>query len=148
MATQKQAQPCATSALRVTLGVWNGGGAAGSSYRPLDFTNVSAASCTLYGYPGVSFVTRAGGSEVGAAADRIEANKQLVVLSPGGQAHATLQVVDVLNFPRAVCPLTTAHWLRVYPPDQFTAAYVAYTAQVCSGPKPVFLFVGPVQPHA
>lgn len=34
--------------------------AAGSLYYPVNFTNTSDAPCTLYGYPGMSFITAAG----------------------------------------------------------------------------------------
>src|SRR5579871_6870941 len=43
--------PCLTKALRLAVGQQNG--AAGTLYYPVDFTNVSSAACTLYGYPGV-----------------------------------------------------------------------------------------------
>lgn len=137
-------RPCPLSALRVTIGAWNGAGA-GNFYRALDFTNISAARCTMRGYPGVSFVTARGGTEVGATAERTPAAVHLVLLAPHAAAHATLRLIDVLNFGPQACSLTTAHWLRVYSPDQFTARYVAWTARVCSGSRPVFLFVGPVQ---
>ena len=51
------APACATSALKVTVPKGQGNAAAGSSYYPIQFTNASGTSCTLYGYPGVSFVT-------------------------------------------------------------------------------------------
>jgi len=139
-----QAGPCSTSALRVTLGSQEGA-AAGHFYRTLDFTNISGASCTLYGYPGVSFVTAIGGSQIGAAASRSPASKQLIVLAPGKKAHAVLDLLDVLNFPSSQCAATNAHWLKVYPPNQFSATYVPWTAMVCSKPKPVYLSVAPVR---
>ena len=43
---------CATTALTASLGPASG--AAGSSYYPIEFTNSSSATCSLYGYPGVS----------------------------------------------------------------------------------------------
>jgi hypothetical protein len=138
------AQPCPLSALRVTLGAWSGA-AAGSSYRTLDFANSSATKCTVLGYPGISFVTTPGGAEIGAAADRAPGGARLVLLAPHAKAHATLRLIDVLNFGPQACPLKTAHWLRIYAPGQVTADYVRWTARVCSGPKPVFLFIGPVQ---
>ncbi len=135
--------PCRTSALRVTLGPW-GGAAAGHFYRPLIFTNISAASCTLYGYPGVSFVATTGGKQIGAAASRSPASTQLVLLAPGEKAHALLDLLDVLNFPPSVCSASSAHWLKIYPPNQFSASYVRWTAKVCSKPKPVYMSVAPV----
>src|ERR1022692_4782982 len=52
-------QPCATRSLGAKAGISQG--AAGSTYVQIVFTNISGTSCTLYGYPGVSF---AGGSPV------------------------------------------------------------------------------------
>jgi Protein of unknown function (DUF4232) len=140
-----QAGPCSTAALRVTLGSQEGA-AAGHFYRTLDFTNISGASCTLYGYPGVSFVAAIGGNQIGAAASRSPASKRLVVLAPGKKAHAVLDLLDVLNFPSSQCAASDAHWIKVYPPNQFSASYVAWTAKVCSKPKTVYLSVVPVRP--
>lgn len=39
---------------------------AGTIFYPLDFTNASSSACTMYGYPGVAFVSSPGGSQVGA----------------------------------------------------------------------------------
>ncbi len=125
-------QPCATSALKATIG--QAGGAAGSSYYPIDFTNNATASCTLFGYPGVSFVTGQGGSQIGAAAGRDSVTAPaLVTVGPGATAHATLQVADASNYPASRCTITKAHWLRIYPPDQFTALYISFSAQTCAG---------------
>jgi len=144
--TAPAAQPgtCGTAALRVTLGSQQGA-AAGHFYRTLDFTNISGASCTLYGYPGVSFVTAIGGSQIGAAASRSPDSKRLIVLAPGQKAHAVLDLLDVLNFPSSDCAATNAHWIKVYPPNQFSASYVPWTAMVCSKPNPVYLSVAPVR---
>jgi hypothetical protein len=51
----------------------------------------------------------------------------------------------VLNFPPSQCAETNAHWMKVYPPNQFSAAYVPWTAMVCSKPEPVYLSVAPVR---
>jgi len=139
--------PCSTAGLRVTLGSQESA-AAGHLYRTLDFTNISGASCTLYGYPGISFVTGVGGQQIGAAASRSPASKRLVVLAPGKTAHAQMDLVDVLNFPPSKCAATTAHWIKVYPPNQFSATYVRWTAMVCSKPTTVYLFAAPVRPGA
>jgi len=135
--------PCATAALRVTLGQESA--ATGHFYRTLDFTNISGASCTLYGYPGVSFVATVGGKQIGAAASRSPASKRLIVLAPGQQAHARLDLLDVLNFPPPECAASDAHWIKVYPPHQLSASYVPWTAKVCSKPGPVYLLVAPVR---
>jgi hypothetical protein len=131
----------------VTLGSQESA-AAGHLYRTLDFTNTSGASCTLYGYPGISFVTGVGGQQIGAGASRSPASKRLIVLAPGKTAHAQMDLVDVLNFPPSKCAASNAHWIKVYPPNQFSATYVPWTAKVCSKPKPVYMSVAPVRQGA
>jgi Protein of unknown function (DUF4232) len=145
--TQAAGAPaCATSALKVAVPARPGGAAAGSSYYPIQFANVSGTSCTMYGYPGVSFVTAQGGRQIGPAATRNPAvARQLVTLSPGQTVHAELQVVNAENYPPADCGPVTAHWLKVYPPSQTGPAYVSFTAQACSKPKQI-LSVQTVQP--
>ena len=142
-----QPGPCSTAGLRVTLGSREGA-AAGHFYRTVDFTNITNTSCTLYGYPGVSFVAAIGGSQIGAAASRSPASKRLIVLAPGKKAHALLDLLDVLNFPPSECAASDAHWIKVYPPNQFSATYVPWTAKVCSKPKPVYMSVAPVRQGA
>ncbi|HEU5416106.1 MAG TPA: DUF4232 domain-containing protein [Streptosporangiaceae bacterium] len=141
--------PCATAGLRVTTGQANG--AAGSVIVPLEFSNTGTASCTLYGYPGVSFVTGQDGSQIGASAGQDPATpRQQVTLAPGGTAHALLQVAVAQNFPATRCKPATAHLLKVYPPGQTAALYVSYTAATCSNPSKAVrtLMVQTVQPGA
>jgi len=113
-----------------------GNGAAGSTYYPLEFTNASSSACTLFGYPGVSFVTAtgSGGSQIGGAASRNPAvTSRLVTLAPGSTAHATLQVVNAMNYPEAECHLVTARTLKIFPPNQTAPLYLSFTAPACSG---------------
>jgi hypothetical protein len=124
-------QPCPASALRAALG--SGNGAAGSTYYPLELTNTSGSACTLFGYPGVSFVTGAGGSQIGRAASRNPAlSDELVTLAPGAVAHSTLQVVDAANYPPGRCHMVTAHLLKIYPPNQTAPLYLGFTAPACT----------------
>jgi hypothetical protein len=137
--------PCATSALRVSVSA-SAGAAAGSSYYPVVFTNVSGAACTLYGYPGVSFVTGAGGSQIGIPATENPAHpRQLITLAPGQAGHAELQVVNAENYPPASCGMVTAHWIRVYPPNQTAPVYAGFTAHACTKAQTI-LSVEAVQP--
>jgi hypothetical protein len=140
---------CPTSALHVSIG--NGNGAAGSVYYPIVFTNASSSPCTLFGFPGVSFVTGPNGSQIGDAATR-QSDKpvQTVTLAVGGVAHATLQVVQALNFPAAKCQPVTAHFLKIYPPNQTEAVVLSFTAKACAatGQGVTVLNVAPVQPGA
>jgi hypothetical protein len=143
--------PCATSALRASMPAI-GNAASGHSGYPVNLTNDSSASCTLNGYPGVSFVTGAGGTQIGAAAARATTSylftaqpPQAITLAPGQTAHADLQLVTAGNFSPSQCGLVTAHWVRVYPPNQTAPLYVNFTAQTCSKALNL-LTVSPVQP--
>ena len=127
------AKQCPTSALRAKVNKTKGGAAAGTTYVALDLTNTSGHSCDLYGFPGVSFRSGNPGSLIGAPASRPTTfGPQTVSLASGATAHAWLGLVDVGNFSSSVCGPVTAHWLKIYPPDQFTALYTQFTAQVCS----------------
>jgi hypothetical protein len=128
---------CASSALKVKVNTAKSSGAAGSIYYPLDFTNISGSSCTLLGYPGVSFVTGNPGTLMGRAATRNPvAPKTTVTLTPGQVAHATLQVAEAGNYTPSQCKPVTAHWLRVFPPDQTAALDIHFTTQACSARLP------------
>jgi hypothetical protein len=124
---------CAPTGLTATVDASQGGAAAGSSYVPIDFKNISAHTCVMYGFPGVSWVTGVGGSQIGSAASRETSYASVTVtLAPGGSAHAVMQIADAGNFSPSACQPVTAHWLRVYPPDQYTSLYAAFTTTVCS----------------
>jgi Protein of unknown function (DUF4232) len=124
---------CRTSGLSLRLGT--AGGAAGSMYEPIVFTNTSARACTLYAFPGVSFVAPATGHQVGAPASRDRQHPSATItLAPGASASALLQIVDPYNYPPSTCALTAVSGLRVYPPGNTAAAYVPFpaTAKACS----------------
>lgn len=144
---------CATSTLKAAIGPANG--AAGSAYVPIRFTNVSSRTCTLSGYPGVSFVTGPAGSQVGNAADRMpppNGPARPVTLAPGAVASAVLQIADAGNFyPASRCRPASGPYLRVYPPGQTGALFIStgFGAGVaCASRAVTTLHVGPVQPGA
>ena len=153
-AGQAQAAPpaCATSALQGKV-AGPGSSAAQVSTYALSLTNISGASCTLYGFPGVSFVTGVGGWQIGIAATRAEDNAtfgsatpRLVTLAPGQTVHAVLQVHDATVYSSGECGMVTAHWLRVYPPNQTAPLYVRFTAHACSTSQVNILTIWPVLP--
>ena len=135
--------PCATSGLNVTLGA--GSGYAGGVDQTIVFTNTSGATCTLYGYPGVSLVSAPPYTLIGLAAQRSSTTPvKLITLASGATASAVLQVVDALNFGAATCSPTKAAFLRIYPPNQTTPVYLADTSEVCAQPVQT-LFISAVQ---
>jgi hypothetical protein len=123
-------QPCATTNLKLAVGQPNG--AAGTISYPLDFTNTASAACTMYGYPGVAFVSSPGGSVIGAPASRRSPPvPALITVAPGATAHAALVVSDVLignNWVHKV----QVKWVQVYPPDQFSALFAGLNRQGCA----------------
>jgi len=122
--------PCATTALKLTVGAANG--AAGTIFYPLDFTNTSGAACTMYGYPGVAFVSSPGGSQIGAPANRrAVAAPTVITVAPGATAHATLAVSDVLIGNNCQHQLQV-NWVQVYPPDQFKALFAPLSRPGCA----------------
>jgi Protein of unknown function (DUF4232) len=145
-ASQAAAGPgtCLASDLKGSL--TNSQGAAGTLYTDVVLTNTSAASCTLYGYPGVSFVTAPGGSEVGAAADRNTVSPAtLVTLAPGGQANFLMGLTDVGVYSAAQCQPTSVSWLRIYPPGDYGSLYVQDATQTCAVTSKVVLRVSTVR---
>jgi hypothetical protein len=125
---------CKTADLVAKVATVAGGAAAGSNYVPIDFTNISSHTCVMFGYPGVSWATGMRGSQIGDAAARTTGYPSVsVTLPPSGAAHAWLQIADAGNFPASSCHPVTAHWLRIYPPNQYSSLYAKFTSQVCSG---------------
>jgi hypothetical protein len=157
-ATPSAAAPapaCTTANLDVWLNT-TGNGAAGSSYYNLNMTNLSAHSCTLYGYPGVSAITQTGiqlGSSAGRNAEHAPAH---ITLTSGRTARgfestshntatAILQITVAENFPSATCSPITAAGLRVYPPNQKESTVVPFPYVACAKTGPVFLHVEAIQ---
>jgi len=139
---------CQPATMRVTVNAGQAGGAAGSTYYPVDFTNTSSSPCGLYGYPGMSFVTAGDGSgqQIGAAAQENPGfGKVTVRLPAGGMAHAWLQVAEAGNYPASACQPVTAHWLRVFAPGETEALYVNHAFSACSLASAPLLTVMPVR---
>lgn len=138
-------QPCPTRALKAKLGLSQG--TAGSVYQVIDFTNISNVTCTLYGYPGVSL---AGGTPVniiGAPADENSSTpRELVTLAPGAVASALLRIVDAGNFPASRCGPVPSTNLQIFPPNQTTPIFLAYSSQACSQSAVHLLTIDVVKP--
>jgi len=143
---------CAANAGRPSLAVWvavdQSQGAAGTIYYPLEFTNLSAHSCSLHGFAGVSAIDR-GGRQLGSPAGWNSGTSNTVILAPGATAHAVLEYHDAVIGQSPGChSVSTASELRVYPPDRRTAAHAFFDLQACSHAGPIYMDVGPIQPGA
>lgn len=127
---------CPTRSLAIKAGLSQG--AAGSIYQVLDFTNISNATCTLYGFPGVSLAGGTPVKQIGlAAAEDHSSARILVTLAPGAVANALLRIVQAANFPPSRCHLVNADYLQIYPPNQTTPSYLHDKAQACAKPVQV-----------
>jgi len=136
---------CTTGDLKTSIGD-GGGGAAGSFYSLIEFTNTSSASCTLYGYPGVS-LRDAQLALIGAPATRgvaPEPAPSVVTLAPGATASATLKETDYTVYPTSECKPATAAYLLVYPPNQTQSVKLAFKSGTCSNPSVKMLAVSVV----
>lgn len=121
---------CVVGQLRVSLGTI--GGAAGSREVPLVFTNVGTRNCVLDGFPGVSYTSGAGGTQIGATATRTGDPTGPVGLMPGATAIAMVRATDVQNYPPDVCDPTPVAGFRVYPPNDFNSVFVPYATTGCA----------------
>jgi hypothetical protein len=146
---------CESADLRASLG---GGAGQGMSqdHTGLQLRNVGSSACTLYGYPGVSWVAGADGHQVGAAAvrapDASGAAEGTVTLAPGATASAPLDIVDAAAIPQASCKPVPVTGLRIYPPGERAALFIALATSSggygeCSvATKQPTLIIGYVQP--
>jgi hypothetical protein len=135
--------PCQSSDLKVTLG--QGNAAAGTTYYEIVFKNDSSTTCTLYGFPGVSFTGETYAVQVGPAATRNDAiQPSLVTLAPGAAASAQISVVDAQNYPPGQCGLTTASGVLVYPPNLTTSVGLPFNGYTCVHARDHVLSVDPV----
>jgi hypothetical protein len=126
--TASSGTPACTSAdLQASLG---GGAGAGMSqnHTGLQLRNTGSSACTLYGYPGVSWVRGASGIQTGAAAARQadpSGTETTVTLAPGALASAPLDIVDAAVIPPSECKPVAVRGLRIYPPGQKAALFLS-----------------------
>ena len=127
------ASSCATRSLHVRLGASQG--TAGSVYTTIVFKNVSNATCTLYGYPGVSLTTGNPVTVIGKAAKENPATpRRLVTIQPQTRASALLRIVDAQNYPASECNPKNSTYLQVYPPNQTAPVRIRFKTVGCAKP--------------
>jgi hypothetical protein len=137
---------CHTGDLAVTQQTAPGGGAAGSYGELLVFRNTSSRSCTMFGYPGVSFVGGGSGQQVNDPFRRDTGTPVAVTVAPGGAAHALMLFVHPEAYPSGSCQAVQVDGYRVYPPDETAAVFVAAPQQACSVKGAGVPRIGVVQP--
>jgi Domain of unknown function (DUF4232) len=124
---------CGVSDLRISVTAPLG--SAGALHYQLVLGNISSSTCTLYGFPGVSFLD-GNGHQIGPPAkEGTTVPRRVVTLAPGSDGYVTLDVTDP-GIPPCAGPGTVSR-VRVYPPASYAAANVAPAAgmQVCVSPN-------------
>lgn len=125
---------CKAADLKLSL---KGGDAgAGHVYVNVVFTNKGSRTCTIQGFPGVSYVTGDSGRQVGEAAKRIGSKGPVITLSPGKSAYAPVDEVNVHNYDPAACKPTSTRGLRIYAPHDTAAMFVEQSGTGCTGTVP------------
>ncbi|MGH3492544.1 MAG: DUF4232 domain-containing protein [Sciscionella sp.] len=106
-------------------------GSAGHTEANLLFTNSSSHSCTMRGFPGVSYVNGDSGHQVGSPAQWVGAKGPLLTLHPHQVASAAVREADVGVY-GAKCRPVHVRGLRVYPPHNKAAMYVPAPGTGCA----------------
>lgn len=115
---------CAVSSLagRIEAG---SGGAAGSVVVHLVLENTGSTTCTVQGWPGVSFVGGGTGKQIGAAATQEKSSPHpTVTLAAGKTAVAPLKITRAENYSAGDCSPKTPDGFRVYPPGSKQSLFV------------------------
>jgi hypothetical protein len=117
-------------------------GSAGTVILPIVFVNSGTALCGLQGYPGVSAVV-ANGVQLGPAASRGgRPPGPLISLEPG---QTTQAIVTFINPTSNCAHPASALGLRVYPPNQTSALFLATGAvALCPAPAANDLLIYPI----
>lgn len=153
--------PCATAGLEAWLGLaqtvattvgtrTTGHPEPSGTYFTLEFTNLSARVCSLYGYPDVSAYAgdQADGTQIGsAAAHDTSVRPRPVTLAPGQTAHSVLRVTSTGTMRSAACAQAIAPELRVMLPDQIRPSFVPFHLPACSNKGLNFMSVQAFQPR-
>ena len=105
---------------------------AGHSYGWIVLRNTSGHTCHTGGYGGVSYVGDGNGTQIGAAAVRIDGGAvRTYVLAPGGRLRSPLDEVNALNYPKRRCHPAHVDGFRVYVPNATASQYVVHPHVGC-----------------
>ncbi|UJW34389.1 DUF4232 domain-containing protein [Saccharothrix sp. AJ9571] len=121
---------CKVGDLTITLG--EGDTAAGTTYRPLEFVNSGTRTCTIQGFPGVSYAAGGDEHQVGPAAFREGEKGEPIQLAPGQKATADVGFVQVGNYDPGTCQPTQVSGIKVYPPQETAYKIVPFEGTGCA----------------
>lgn len=132
--TTSVATACATTQLKVVLGIANG--AMGHVGQEVHLQNTSSSPCTLSGYPSLQLVDGAGkplATHVIDGSDYIvpRIRVRTVTLAPHGAAAFLIGYADGTGYGSAQCPKSSS--VKIYPPHLTTPLIVAWHLQPYGG---------------
>jgi hypothetical protein len=122
---------CHAAELSVAFGGRGGGAGAGKLATAIVFTNSGDRTCTMNGFPGVSFVTEENGPQIGAAAARDGEVGAPVLLAPGDTAVAPLLITSFAPYPAQKCQVRDVGGLRIYPPGDTVPLFLPGANRTC-----------------
>lgn len=120
-----------------------GAGAAGSQYLTLTFTNNGSDTCSVSGYPSVSYVDESGQTIGAPASLAAEWTSSAVTLEPGQSTTAILRETRADLFGDRCKPVTSAGY-RVQLPQTTESLTIPYPSEGCSDASIQQLSVGQV----
>jgi hypothetical protein len=119
---------------------------AGHSFGWIVLRNTSGHACRTGGYGGVSYVGDGNGTQIGAAAVRIDAaDIASYVVSPGQRLRSPLDEVNALNFPKTRCHPAHVDGFRVYVPNTTKSQFVAHPHVGCRNHHVKLIFQKPLR---
>jgi len=138
---------CSAADLEVWVAADQSNGAAGTVSYPLEFTNISTHTCTLFGHPGVSAVSSSGHQLGSPAVWDTSVAPPTVQLAPAATGYALLSYNDVITSNCPPADKVSAFELRVIPPDQLQSVHAFWPLVACTAPgQTKFLSVRVIAP--
>lgn len=134
---------CDYGQLYIEAAVPLGGGAAGSRYIDLTFTNTGSAPCSISGYPAVHYVDSAGQQIGASAANASELSSSGGVLAPGESLTAILRETRAGLYADR-CQSVAATGYSIQAPGASQALVLNFASEACSNPAVSQLTVGAV----
>jgi Protein of unknown function (DUF4232) len=129
-----KAPQCSAADLEVWVAADQSLGAAGTIYYPLEFTNISKHTCTLFGHPGVSAVSSSGHQLGSPAVWDNSVAPHTVPLAPAATGYALLEYHDAVTGSCPPADKVSAFELRVIPPDQSQSVHAFWPLAACTAP--------------
>lgn len=116
---------CATSQLTGSIGDGGTGAGAAAQRVAIILHNAGPSSCTLQGWPGVSFVGGGHGAQIGNSATLDRSTPHATqTLRPGGEVQAIVVVQSSTKWNSATCEPRVTDGFRVFPPGSRQSLFI------------------------